>query len=127
MPVLAVIMFVFSAASLAAQEIDLPSGQSVSFVEVIVEEDPPVARFRFLAPDIDPAGRGLSYEDVMADLAVLCSDFALPAIVQSGLEIPELVISLADRPVEFGVPTPEATQYFEPFSIADGSCIWEQF
>lgn len=115
------------AAPAAAQEIVLPSGQTVSFVEVIIEEAPPVARFRFLAPEIDPAGAGRTYEEVMADFPVLCSDYALPAVKAAALDVPEIVISLADRPVAFGVATPEATQYFEPFSIADGTCIWEQF
>lgn len=109
------------------QPIPLPSGQSVTFVDVIVEADPPVARFRFLAPDIDPAGRGLTYEEVREDFPVLCADYALPAVLQSGLQVPEVVISLADRPVVFGELTPEATQFFEPFSVADGTCIWEQF
>ncbi|MDH5531341.1 MAG: DUF6497 family protein, partial [Paracoccaceae bacterium] len=33
----------------------------------------------------------------------------------------------SDRVVPFGESDPEATQYFEAFSIADGTCIWEAF
>ncbi len=114
------------ATSASAQDITLPSGQSLSFFDVRTD-DPGSFRFRFLAPDLDPAGRGLTYDDVMADFPVLCETYALPALAAAGQVATEIVISLMDRPVEFGVATPEATQMFEPYTVQDGHCIGEQF
>jgi hypothetical protein len=122
-----ILLSVVAAGPVMAQDIALPSGQTVTLMGVIVEDAPAVARFRFLAPAIDPAGAGLTYEAVRDDFAVLCNDYVVPALVQSGLEVPEVVVSLSDREVEFGVAAPEATQFFEPFSLRDGRCIWEQF
>lgn len=113
--------------SALAQTITLPSGQTVALIDVIVEDAPPVARFRFLAPAIDPAGDGLTYDRVRDDFVVLCDAYAVPAMVEAGVTVPEVVVSMSDRVVEFGVASPNATQYFEPFSVQNGRCIWEQF
>ncbi len=113
--------------SALAQSIALPSGQTVTLIDVIVEDAPPVARFRFLAPAIDPAGDALTYDRVRDDFAVLCDAYAVPAMAQAGVTVREVVVSMSDRVVEFGVASPDATQYFEPFSVQEGRCIWEQF
>jgi hypothetical protein len=108
-----------------AQDIALPSGQSVTLYDVVLE--PETARFRFLAPAIDPLGEGRTYEDVMDDFQVLCDSYALPALSQAGKDVPDIVISLSDREVTFGTADPSATQFFEPFSVQDGHCSKEDF
>ena len=109
----------------AAQDlIALPSGLEVSVQEVIFEESPAVSRFRFVAPDLGGEGRG--YEEVRGDFPWLCEEMILPALSEAQ-KAGDIVISLADREVVFGQITPEATQFFEVFSLQDGACVWEEF
>lgn len=103
----------------------LPSGLEASLHDVIVEQNPDVVRFRFLAPEI--AGEQKTYEEVLNDFPWLCEVIAVPALNGAGLRVTEVVISLLDQPVEFGEMTPEATQYFEPFTLDGDDCIWEAF
>ncbi len=126
MKALVIIGMVWAGAA-GAQDIVLPSGLNVTLQDVIMDAAPDVARFRFLAPAIDPAGAALSYQAVAADFQVLCDTYALPALAQAGQTVAEIVITLMDRPVVFGDITPEATQYFEPYDVTTGACIWEQF
>ncbi len=124
---LAVIVLAMLAGRAVAQEITLPSGLRVSLHDVIMDAAPELARFRFIAPAIDPGGDALTYQAVADDFQVLCDTYALPALRQAGQSVAEIVITLMDRPVAFGEIAPGATQFFEPFSVATGACIWEQF
>ncbi len=111
----------------AEEPIAVPSGQQVTFLEAIHDAPGPeglTARFRFLAPGI--AGE-LPFEAAVEDMQALCDHFALPRIPAIGPVPAQIVISLSDRPVEFGLPDPEATQFFEAYRIEDGTCIWEPF
>lgn len=84
------------------------------------------ARFRFLLPQIGTEAapeHGALAEDFM----VLCNEYALDRLAGSDQQIDRVVISFSDRPVEFGATDPEATQFFEQFGVADGTCTWEQF
>ena len=113
----------------AAEPVGVPSGQSVAFVEVIDETsggEEAVVRFRFLAPAI-AGGGAVDAEAALGDMAALCDSFALPWLDAEGIVAQTVVISLSDRPVEFGVTDAEAVQYFEAFQIEDGACIWELY
>ncbi len=112
------------AATAAAQDLTLPSGQTVTLAEVIFEEDGALARFRFLAPRI---GADLTFPDVAGDFPWLCEQAIVPALAVAEAAAERVVISMADRPVEFGEITPDATQFFEAFSLSDGVCIWDEF
>ena len=115
---------VFCMSGVAAQEaIQLPSGLEVTLQEVRFEEQ--MGRFRFIAPAIGP--EGVSYMEVREDFPWLCAEMVVPVLTQTDRSVPEVVISLADREVTFGEITPGATQYFEVFSVSDGTCIWEEF
>lgn len=105
----------------------VPSGQQVDLFEVLIDEIAGEAwlRFRFLAPGIGKADGGVSYAQVEADFAHLCDTVALPYLTQFALEADVLVISLLDRPVDFGQSDPQATQYIEAFRVETGSCEWE--
>ncbi len=107
----------------------LPSGQSVELYEVLIDEVGEEAwlRFRFLAPQIARSLGQLSYADVEPDMAVLCEDMALGYIEEHALQAEKIAISLSDRPVPFGAPDPEATQFIEVYSIENARCIWEAF
>lgn len=111
------------ATPVAAQEIAVPSGQPLEFIEVIVEDTPRVARFRFLAPEIEARG----FEAVSEDFPVLCAEIALPALEANALEVEQIVISMSAAPVPFGEPAPGIAQFFELFRPEDGACIWEYF
>ena len=121
-------LWLATAAWAAGHDIAVPSGQAIAFHEMI--RDRPggdlTVRFRFIAPDIanDAAP---DYEVVERDMAHLCQKFVLPQLAEAD-EVPgQIVISLADQITEFGQPAPQATQFFEAYSIAEGQCIWEPF
>lgn len=110
--------------------IAVPSGQAVTLQEVIWNApgvEGLTLRFRFLAPGIARAGGSVSFDQAVADMQALCESYALPRIAAFGPAPAQVIISLADRPLPFGEADPEATQFFEAFSIADGVCIWEAY
>lgn len=108
-----------------ADPVITPSGLSVTLYDVVLETE--VARFRYLAPAIDPAGDGLTYEDVAGDFVWLCENFAVPGLVAAGKTSDHVIIALSDRQVDFGVATPEATQFIESYTVQGPSCIWDEF
>lgn len=111
--------------------VPVPSGQPVTLQDVVLNAPGAAgltARFRFVAPQIARFGGTIDFETAAADMDHLCATYALPRIdTITGPRPAEVVISLSDRPVEFGVITPEATQFFEAYSIQDGTCVWEAF
>lgn len=114
---------------LAADEIPVPSGQPVTLSEVLVDEVGAETwlRFRFLAPQIARDGGTISYGQAAADMEQLCAAFALPYIAEWDLSGALIVISLSDRAVPFGQADPDATQFFDAFTVQDGTCMWEEF
>ncbi|MEQ6247333.1 DUF6497 family protein [Sulfitobacter sp. HNIBRBA3233] len=108
---------------------DVPSGQSVTLHEVLVDEHPGTTylRFRFLAPMIGASPDGVDYEVTGADMLFLCETLALPYISDFQLEGDRIIISMMDRVTEFAVPDPDATQVFEAFRPVDGTCMWDDF
>ena len=104
----------------------VPSGQPVEFVEMLWDRPGGglVYRFRFLAPHISA---GMGFEQSAADMEYLCREYALPRVANTGPVPRQIIISLADRPVEFGVTDTEAVQFFEAYRVENGGCIWEMF
>ncbi|MEM9968961.1 MAG: DUF6497 family protein [Pseudomonadota bacterium] len=109
--------------------LDVPSGQLVTLQEVLIDEVGAETwlRFRFLAPQIAREGGSIPYDLAAEDIAFLCTDLALPYLAEYALTGEVVVISLADRATEFGVPDPDATQFFEAFRIVDNTCTFEDF
>lgn len=108
------------------QPVAVPSRQVVTFHEIITDA-PGTARtfrFRFLAPALRADA---DFEAAERDMRHLCETYALPRISDIGPQPAQIVISLSDRPVEFGVMTPEAIQFFEAYRPQVPTCIWEQF
>ncbi|MDH2325388.1 DUF6497 family protein [Cereibacter sp. SYSU M97828] len=106
--------------------IPVPSGQTVTLIDTVSDAAGPsglTLRFRFLAPDL----AGVAYDLAAEDMRALCESYALPRMPQTGPKPQQIVISLADRSLPFGDSNPDATQFFEAFSVADGHCIWEPF
>ena len=105
--------------------IAVPSGQAVTLLDIIWNSqgpEGPAPRFRFVAPAIAKNGGTVSYEATEADLVDLCQSYVIAALAEKGLAAPLVLVSIADRAVEFGVSDPEATQYFETFSIDGSTC-----
>jgi hypothetical protein len=116
------------AAPAMAETVPVPSGQAVTLQDVIWGEpgdEGLTVRFRFVAPAIR-GPRGFARAE--ADMQHLCDTYALPrALTVTGPRPERIVISLADRPVEFGAPAPEAVQFIEVYAIDTGACVWEPF
>ncbi|MCA0042965.1 DUF6497 family protein [Celeribacter litoreus] len=110
-----------------AQELVVPSGQPVEFFESIMDRPAMglTARFRFLAPELPAYLTRLPYEEVEADLAALCNDYALPRLANPRPSM--VIISLSSEEVPFGESAPEVTQVFEAYRPEDTGCAWEAF
>ncbi len=117
------------ATPVAAQQMQVPSGQPVTLSEVLIDEQPGEiwVRFRFIAPEIARDGGAVSYDIAAPDMDHLCETLALPYLQEYALNPTRVVISLSDREVPFGAPTPEATQFFEAYRPETTRCIWEEF
>ena len=107
--------------------LDVPSGQPIELQEVLIDEvgGETWLRFRFIAPEIARDTGTIDNAAAGPDMMHLCTTLALPYIAEYDLEGQVIVVSLADRITEFGVPDPESTQFFEAFRPQDGTCIWE--
>lgn len=106
---------------------DVPSGQPLELLEVLVDsvnEDKWV-RFRYLAPRIGKGADYLSFGDVEADFERICEVVALPYLREYELDVDVVSIAMMDRPIEFGQADPEASQFVEVFRVSSGTCQWE--
>ncbi|WP_457645547.1 DUF6497 family protein [Profundibacter sp.] len=118
-----------TAGPLLAGTIDVPSGQPVTFQDVIweAEGDENTYRFRYIAPEIARDGGSVDFEQAEGDLRYLCEHSALPALKRKERPVARIVITLSDRPVAFGETDPQATQFFDSYTPQGNSCIWEGF
>lgn len=111
-----------------AAAIEVPSGQRISMQDVVWNAPGPeglTLRFRFLAPDIAAEGGTVDFDTASRDMLWLCQNYALPRLSNTGPQPAQIVISLSDVAVPFGQAAPEATQFFEAYSLKDGICTWE--
>jgi hypothetical protein len=110
--------------------IEVPSGQKVTLLDVITNVPGPegmATRFRFLAPSIAREGGTVDAETAAADMDFLCQSYALGRIAELGPQPAQIIISMSDKDVPFSEARPDATQYFNSYSIEDGSCVWDVF
>lgn len=109
--------------------VGVPSGQELALADILGDENPGELwlRFRFVAPGIARDGGTVSAQTAAADMEWLCRNLVLPYVAQHGLAPARIVISMADRPVIFGVSDPAATQFFEAYRPQDDTCIWEEY
>ncbi|WP_299637905.1 DUF6497 family protein [uncultured Ruegeria sp.] len=105
----------------------VPSGQPVQLSDVLLDNNPGElwVRFRFVAPKIGASVGRIGYDVASKDMEHLCQILAVPYVAQHELQPSRVVISLSDRPVEFGDTAPDATQYFEAYRLEQSRCIWE--
>ncbi|SHG43389.1 DUF6497 family protein [Cognatishimia maritima] len=106
----------------------VPSGFEVTLQETRTEtlqDGTAVLRLRFVMPQI--GGDSASYVTVADDFASLCETVGMSTLAETGLAVDQIVVSLSDRETAFGVANPDATQYFEVFTLENDTCIWEAF
>ena len=126
--VLAAVALAVLAAPALRAEVILPSGLEASLLEGFVEIQPDGARwarFRYVMPALEGGATG--FDAVQADFVTLCEAQARPMLIQAGGEVALVIVSLMDKPLEFGQSDPGTVQYFESFAIRDDRCIWEEF
>ena len=114
----------------AGVELSLPSGQRVTLLEAlsnITGNDGLAIRYRFLAPAIARDGGTIDADTAEDDMDWLCNTYALPRLPANGPQPAEIIISMSDMNVPFGEDHPEATQFFNAYTIEDGACQWEMF
>ncbi len=105
----------------------VPSGNEINLQEIIYEtraDDSRVARFRYVMPLIR---QGVEFYDIEDDFFHLCIGVAVPYLAVQEEKVDQVIISMSDRETTFGETTQVATQFFEAFSVQDGTCIWEGF
>jgi len=119
----------FATTAWAEQPIDTPSGQPVTLSEILLDENPGElwVRFRFLAPHIARDAEAVAPEIAALDMQALCDGMAVPYLMENAIEPARIVVSFSDREVPFGQTDPDATQFFELFSLKNSACIWEEF
>ncbi|MDX1743504.1 MAG: DUF6497 family protein [Ruegeria sp.] len=107
----------------------VPSGQPVHLSDVLLDNNPGElwVRFRFIAPKIGSTVGRIGYDVAAVDMAHLCQTIAVAYVAKYKLEPARVVISLSDRPIEFGRSAPDATQFFEAYRLEQSQCIWEGF
>jgi len=113
-----------------ADPVQVPSGQAITFVDVITDAPGTAGvtwRYRFLAPAIARDTGTISAEVAATDIDTICANFVIPDLRHLGTVPDQVIVSLSDRTIEFGTPTPEATQLFEAYRIDGDTCIWEGF
>jgi len=109
------------------QDQSVPSGQPVTLVEVLIDDvgGQTWLRFRFVAPQIARNTGTITFEAAAADMAHLCDQVAVPYIAEYDLTGDIVVISMSDRPVDFGAFDQDATQFFEAYRLEGDACVWE--
>ncbi|MCF7699677.1 DUF6497 family protein [Loktanella sp. M215] len=112
---------------MGAQQIAVPSGLEISLYDVILDADSQVARFRFLVPAIAPEAGNKTFGDVIGDLQFVCDSVIVPALLEHGWTTGDVVLSVSDKPVDFGTYDSQVVQYFQPFRLDRDTCVWEDF
>ncbi|WP_241481059.1 DUF6497 family protein [Ruegeria sp. ANG-S4] len=126
----AVLLVALQPQQLAAENLlPVPSGQPVELSNVLLDTNPGElwVRFRFVAPKIGSNAGQITYDIAVVDMAHLCEVLAVPYVARHELDPARVVISFSDRALDFGVSSPDATQFFEAYRLEQSECVWEGF
>ncbi|KAF0116101.1 MAG: hypothetical protein FD150_586 [Rhodobacteraceae bacterium] len=110
----------------AGEAVSVPSGRALTLIDIVTNARGPegaTARFRFLAPGLDPA----EAESAAMDMQALCDSFAVKRIDGMVPAPQQIIISFASEAVPFGEAAPDVVQFFESYRPENGVCIWEVF
>jgi hypothetical protein len=106
----------------------LPSGVQASYYDIIWDEDLSVIRLRYVVPQLAEP-ESLYHADalrVFEDMEWLC-ETQMQNVFAAGEDAREqgwesVVVTLMDRPIEFGMRDAEIFQLFEWFSLSMDGC-----
>lgn len=114
-----------------AEALRLPSGNAATALDQIWDEDMDMIRLRYIVPKLaEPAALYLADGARMfTDMQWLC-DHALQALVQEGSDPAAdgwrgAIVTMLDRPLEFGQRDPDVVQVFESFVFGMDGCDWD--
>jgi hypothetical protein len=108
----------------------VPSGQPVVLWQVLFEQvdgQGSQAVLRFLAPQIAREGGSVGYDAAREDMDWLCETHGLPLAALPYVRADSAVVEMTDRALPRGQVDPEATRFFEVYSLADGTCAVDAF
>lgn len=110
--------------------ITAPSGLAFDPPEVIFEPAGVLSaqakklRLRFVAPEIADT-ETYGFEALEADFEFLCTVSGLKIAQRSAPKVEQIIVSISSDPVALGETAPNVAQYFDAFSVTDGTCIWD--
>ena len=82
-----------------------------------------IVRVRLVAKEI--ADQDLyGFEVIEKDFQALCDSEGLRIVAKFAPNAREIVVSVASETVPFGDSAPNVVQYFDVFSVTDGTCVW---
>ena len=117
---------VLAAGSAIAQQVaTLPSGLEVQLIEVRLDDELELGRFRLLAPALGEPGVDL--DALRPDFDQICAELALPFMAARQPAWRDVVISLSASVIPFGETDPGVVQAFESYSLEGEDCIWQDF
>jgi hypothetical protein len=101
------------------QWLRLPSGAGAIPLDLILEEE--VQRVRMIGQGLaqDVAGYQRDPQRLFDDMLNICTRHLASSSVPEGTNV---VVTLMDKEVQFGLSDPTVIQYFESFVIRDGVC-----
>ena len=111
----------------ADKTLPVPSGQPVHLNSVLLDDNPGElwVRFRFVAPKIGSTAGQVGFDVAAVDMEHLCQTLAVPYVARHNLTPARVVISLSDRPLDFGQSAPDAMQFFEAYRLDASGCVWD--
>ena len=118
-----------AASSAVAEDIEVPSGISVTRQEILHDMlmGELWLRFRYVAPRIGKEAGSVTFDVAVIDIDYLCDEDAVPHVLANDLAPARIVVSMADRVMDFGATDPNATQFFGAYRLENQRCIWEEF
>ena len=103
----------------------MPSGLEVQLIEVRLDNELELGRFRLLAPAL--ADPGVDLDALRPDFDLICAELALPFMAARQPGWSDVVISLSSTAIPFGETDPGVVQAFESYRLEAGGCIWQEF
>jgi hypothetical protein len=120
-----------AAAPAGAEGLRMPSGAEAVALDQIWDEDMDMIRLRYIVPRLaEPGGTYLADgAGLFADMQWLCGQ-ALAGLPQAGSDPAAdgwrgAIVTLLDRPLEFGQRDPDVVQVFESFVFGTDGCDWD--
>lgn len=116
-----------SGQGVAAQDLTLPSGLEVNFLDRYVEvqsDGETWLTLRFLSPRIGLDEGELGYDEISGDLDALCESRGRAEAAEAG-EVQQVNITLMDRAVEWGTFDPQATMFIGAYLLTETGCVWQ--